>query len=307
MFDIIGDIHGHCDELEALLIKLGYTVKNGIYSHPVRNVIFVGDYIDRGPQIREVLHIVKKMTETGNAIALMGNHEYNAICFNYQQKEGGYLRKHLIKNITQHYETLNQFMGFQKEYDDYIEWFKTLPLFYEAEKFRVVHACWDNIHINYLKEQLDDNRLTNDLIYLSTIKGSKLNKAIDDTLNGKRIKLPDRFEITTKDGRKRTKIRAKWWENTQIDIDYCKISIELIENLPNLIIDKSILFKNHYKETEKPVFFGHYWLDGELSLFKNNICCLDYSVAKSGKLVAYKYDLENDLSSQKFVSINSNN
>ena len=75
MIDFIGDIHGHADVLEQLLTKLGYSKCNGAYSHPTRKVLFVGDYVDRGPKIRETLQIVRGMVESGNAIALMGNHE----------------------------------------------------------------------------------------------------------------------------------------------------------------------------------------------------------------------------------------
>lgn len=97
MIDLIGDIHGHADQLEALLQKLGYTKTNGAYAHPEHTVLFVGDYIDRGPKIRETLEIVKAMVDSGNAIALMGNHEYNARCFHFQETEGGHLRKHPYK------------------------------------------------------------------------------------------------------------------------------------------------------------------------------------------------------------------
>jgi len=107
MYDIIGDIHGYAEPLIRLLEKLDYTEINSSWQHPERKVIFVGDYIDRGPAIRQTLQIVKAMTDSGNAIALMGNHEYNALCFHTQEREGGHLRKHLIKNIIQHYETLN--------------------------------------------------------------------------------------------------------------------------------------------------------------------------------------------------------
>lgn len=111
MIDLIGDIHGYADKLKALLQKLNYTSKNGFYSHPGRKVLFVGDYIDRGPKIKETLKLVRRMVESGNAIALMGNHEYNAVCFYFQETERGHLRKHLIKNIIQHYETLKQFQN----------------------------------------------------------------------------------------------------------------------------------------------------------------------------------------------------
>ena len=165
MMDLIGDIHGHADKLEELLLKLGYVKSNGIYSHPYRKVLFVGDYIDRGPKIRKTLHIVRSMVENENAIALMGNHEYNALCFHFVETEGGHLRKHLIKNIVQHYRTLEQFKNRQSEYEEYLEWFKSLPLFYETDTFRAVHACWDNNTIQYLKKTLVNDRLTDDLIY----------------------------------------------------------------------------------------------------------------------------------------------
>ncbi|MDA9089724.1 metallophosphoesterase, partial [Maribacter arcticus] len=148
-FDIIGDIHGYANKLESLLSKMGYTKENGVYTHPERKVLFIGDYIDRGPKIRKTLQIVKSMVESNNAIALMGNHEFNAICFHLEQNGGGHLRKHKIKNILQHHETLNQFKNKQDEYDDYIDWFKTLPLYYENQYFRAVHACWDHSHITY--------------------------------------------------------------------------------------------------------------------------------------------------------------
>ncbi|WP_245574772.1 metallophosphoesterase [Gaetbulibacter saemankumensis] len=117
MIDLIGDIHGQADKLEELLLKLDYKKRDGVYSHTNRKVLFVGDYIDRGPKIRETLQIVKSMVDCGNAIALMGNHEYNALCFHFQETESGHLRKHLIKNIIQHYETQKQFQNRQEEYE----------------------------------------------------------------------------------------------------------------------------------------------------------------------------------------------
>lgn len=87
MIDFIGDIHGHADELEALLLKMNYTCKHSAYAHPDRKALFVEDYIDRGPKIKETLNIVRRMVDSGNAIALMGNHEYNALCFHYEEKK----------------------------------------------------------------------------------------------------------------------------------------------------------------------------------------------------------------------------
>ena len=303
MIDLIGDIHGHADKLEELLLKLGYSNKSGLYAHPDRKALFVGDFIDRGPKIRETLAIVKAMVESGNAIALMGNHEYNALCFHFQETEGGHLRKHLIKNIIQHYETLKQFQNRQEEYEEYLEWFKTLPLYYETETFRAVHACWDNKNIDFLKKTLINDRLTDELIYESVNEGTALNQAIEQTLKGKEMKMPEGLSFTDKDGTQRTEIRIKWWENP-LEATYKSISVEPIDNLPEIPIESSILQSNdYYQSNDKKVFFGHYWLKGEPSLYKENICCLDYSVAKNGKLVAYRLDNDNKLDEKNFIYV----
>ena len=303
MIDHIGDIHGHADKLEELLLKLGYKKSNGSYSHPNRKVLFVGDYIDRGPKIRETLYIVKSMVESENAIALMGNHEYNALCFHFQETEGGHLRKHLIKNIIQHYETLKQFQNRQREYEEYLDWFKTLPLYFETDTFKAVHACWENDNIEFLKKTLVNDRLTDDLIYQSVKKGTELNEAIEQTLKGKEMQMPEGLFFIDKDGTRRTEIRIKWWEDPS-KMTYKSISVEPIEKLPEQPIKLSNLKSlEFYRGDDKKVFFGHYWLKGQPSLYKNNICCLDYSIAKGGKLVAYRLNGESILDSRNFTYV----
>lgn len=303
MTDFIGDIHGYADKLEELLTKLNYRKINGIYFHATRKALFVGDYIDRGPQIRETLEIVKGMVETGNAIALLGNHEYNALCFHFQESEGGHLRKHSIKNILQHYETLKQFQNRQKEYEEYLDWFKTLPLYNETESFRAVHACWDEKNIQFLRQNLENDRLTDKLINQSVKKGSLLNEAIEVTLKGKEIRLPNELEYKDKDGTFRSDIRIKWWENPA-PMTYRSISVEEYDQLPDERIDVTALkSSDYYQEGEKKVFFGHYWLSGQPSVFRDNVCCLDYSVAQQGKLVVYRLDDEISLDNDKLYFV----
>ena len=72
-FDLIGDVHGCCDELETLLSRLGYqAVANSpggpsldsgpVYAHPQgRKAVFVGDLVDRGPRILDTLRLVRNM------------------------------------------------------------------------------------------------------------------------------------------------------------------------------------------------------------------------------------------------------
>lgn len=73
-FDIIGDIHGCRSELETLLKKLGYDLDAG--KHPNgRKVVFLGDLVDRGPDIPGVLRLVMRLVQSGAALCVPGNHE----------------------------------------------------------------------------------------------------------------------------------------------------------------------------------------------------------------------------------------
>jgi protein phosphatase len=75
-FDVIGDVHGCGDELEELLTMLGYARgADGVYRHPARRVVFVGDLVDRGPRIVDVLRIAMAMVDAGSALAVPGNHD----------------------------------------------------------------------------------------------------------------------------------------------------------------------------------------------------------------------------------------
>ena len=87
-------------------------------------------------------------------------------------------------------------------------------------------------------------------------------------------------------------------------MSYKLISVESLETLPDIPIELSELKSlDFYRRDEKKVFFGHYWLKGQPSLYKDNICCLDYSVAKGGKLVAYRLNGENILDRKNLVYV----
>ncbi len=102
MYDLIGDIHGHADELAQLLETLGFRKAQDVYQHPERKVIFLGDFIDRGPKIRQVLEIVRPMIDGGYALAVMGNHEFNALAYHTQDpnRKDEFLRQHSDKTFS---------------------------------------------------------------------------------------------------------------------------------------------------------------------------------------------------------------
>ena len=80
-FDIIGDIHGCFDELIQLLKELGYEISTQPDGETVvkppqgRKAVFVGDFVDRGPKVAEVLRLVMGIQKADAAICVPGNHD----------------------------------------------------------------------------------------------------------------------------------------------------------------------------------------------------------------------------------------
>ncbi|HXP43008.1 MAG TPA: polynucleotide kinase-phosphatase, partial [Candidatus Acidoferrales bacterium] len=79
-FDIIGDVHGCYDELTALLAQIGYKIDSGPDGPKTtppdgRKAVFVGDLVDRGPRIPDVLRLVMRMVDEGTALCVPGNHD----------------------------------------------------------------------------------------------------------------------------------------------------------------------------------------------------------------------------------------
>jgi RNA polymerase sigma factor (sigma-70 family) len=75
--------------LRRLLRKMDYRDDDGVFRHSDRQVIFVGDFVDRGPEQLEVLHIARSMCDAGTALAVMGNHEFNALSWAEPDDNGG--------------------------------------------------------------------------------------------------------------------------------------------------------------------------------------------------------------------------
>jgi protein phosphatase len=82
-FDIIGDVHGCYDELLQLFAQLGYEIaaqletpdRVTVQPPAGRKAIFLGDLVDRGPKIPQVLKLVMGMVEAGTAMCIPGNHD----------------------------------------------------------------------------------------------------------------------------------------------------------------------------------------------------------------------------------------
>lgn len=253
-YDIIGDIHGEYYMLVELLEKLGYVLKDGVYSHPTRKVVFLGDFIDRGEYPILVLNLVKKMVERGSALAVMGNHEFNAIMAyeGYRKLPESDVHYPFYSDMKANFPTLHKM---------YIEWFKTLPVCLDIGGMIAVHACWDSNLYKEIKEKglLDENNVIKEWVYKKYNNDASVRLPLKSMLKGKEEKLPDGVTLIDKDGNVRTNRRIPWW--------------------------------NTYDEGTL-VACGHYWLKADApSVLSDKVVCVDYSAVKGGFLCAYRFNV----------------
>ena len=123
----------------------------------------------------------------------------------------------------------------------------------------------------------------------ASTEGHLLYSSIETLLKGKELQLPDGIAFKDKDGNERHEIRIKWWDgNVKTYQQASVLEISSLKNSPDIVIDKDNVDIG-YPLQDKPVFFGHYWFTGTPKSVACNVACLDYSAAKDGPLVAYRW------------------
>lgn len=302
MYDIIGDVHGHATQLKALLKKMGYEQKNGCFAHLERKAIFVGDFINRGPKIRETIDIIRKMVEGDAALAILGNHELYAVLYYLRDKEGRYFKKRIPNYQLQINQTLAEFEPFKAELKSHLKWFRTLPMFLDLGKIRVVHACWDEKNIQMLREFIVEPKLRKSLLREVAIGESDFSKSFWETCKGVDLQLPKDLLVFDEEGRPHRSFRMKWWENP-VGKTFKDVSLESRFDLPAYTIPKEIVdSRNPYPQQAPIVFFGHYCMKQCCGTMAENICCVDSCVTRTGKLVAYRWNGEEKVKKEHFIN-----
>ena len=306
-FDVIGDIHGYASALENLLEKMGYTKPDGVWRHPERLAVFIGDYVDRGRENIRTCRIIMDMQEAGAALAIMGNHEFNHLAYDTPnpEKQGRYLREHNDKNNKQVEETIREF---EKSPDDkrlILDWMKTLPLWLELPGLRVVHAFWSTRAQEILKPHLAADNTIDWKSLPELAKGEKANSEVGNArshlLSGAEYQLPGGKVFNDSDGHERGAVRLKWWKLDQLPLRLHEIAVipsKDLDKIPDELISKSDLPPD---TDARPVIFGHYWMKpGGLFLGPRHVC-VDASIAKGGKLAAYRFSGESELSPDNLI------
>jgi hypothetical protein len=264
--------------------------------------LFLGDLIDTKPGhplpggVCATLRAVKAMCDRGDALCLMGNHEFNAILWHTKGPDGAWLKHHGDRNRRTHQGTLDDFPDHRDPAGEWLTvwlpWLRQLPLHLDPGGFRAIHACWHPEHLRRLNgDSLADDRFLLACADQSTPEG----QAIEALLKGIEVPLPAGHTFTDHTGTPRGRFRARWWESPSDEVLCRDLVFPAHAEIGAVPVDAAAreLF-SPYPADACPVFFGHYLkpADSPSHPERHNVACLDHSGATDGPLVAYRWQGE---------------
>lgn len=307
-YDVIGDIHGQADKLQELLKRMGYVRSGSGYRAPQgRQAVFLGDLIDRGPDQRRVLSIVRSMVDSGSARCILGNHEFNAIGYltDNPGNPGEAYRPNRIgtpkalKNRAQHAEFLAQVGEGSGEHQDWVRWFRTLPVCLDLGGVRVVHGGWDDDSVAALQAAgwVDGVALDDALLRLAYDEKGAVGKARKRLTCGLELALPDGRFIRSKEGQEHKDVRVADWRHEATEFrQVALVPAGQEQQLDGMDWPAGLELR---PIEGSPILIGHHWFQGVPKVESPKLACLDWSAATSGPLVAYRWDGEDALDNGK--------
>ena len=131
----IGDIHGCVDKMDAMMSRINI--------NPERDtLVLIGDYIDRGPDSRKVVDsIISIRKKIKHVVCLLGNHEQMLLDYHLHRKNEEMFLMNGGNVTAFSYGLTRTDAGVIMDIPQtHIDFFSSLHLFYETDKFIFVHA-----------------------------------------------------------------------------------------------------------------------------------------------------------------------
>ncbi len=241
------------------------------------------------------------MVEAGTAQTVLGNHEFNAVAWIARNEQGEWSRAHTPRNRDQHGVFLAAVGEGSPLHHEWIEWFSNQPMWLDVGDLRIVHACWHTASLDVL----GDGALTHEIV--TAAKGTPHYEALEVVLKGPEIDMCG-YGYADKEGHCRDKGRLRWWDpnastlanGVEIPGGVTACDGRPFGPLPDIPLDRDALPS---ASLDVPVLYGHYWRSGTDPAIDNpKTACLDWSVAKDGPLVAYRWSGEPELTNDHLVA-----
>jgi len=131
----VGDIHGSLNRLKDMIFLLDIDKNRD-------TLVFVGDYIDRGPDSKGVLDFILELKkDLKNVVCLRGNHEEMFLDFTLEHKNGPLFLLNGGRDTLSSYGLKKSGDGMAVNLPDrHLQFLQTLPLYFETADFLFVHA-----------------------------------------------------------------------------------------------------------------------------------------------------------------------
>jgi len=134
----VGDIHGCYQKLKVLLDRLPFNPEKDL-------LIFLGDYLNRGPESRQVITFLLDLKRRAhNVIFLLGNHEHSLLEY---ARDGDpddlrTLRPLGVEATLQSYgdRSVRSMLSLEFLPDDHKEFLNQLVLYYKLKGYLFIHA-----------------------------------------------------------------------------------------------------------------------------------------------------------------------
>ncbi len=264
-----------------------------------------------------MLGIVRAMRDGGSALVAMGNHEWNAIGWATRRDDDPdeFLRPHTPTHLRQHRAFLEQIGEGSLLHHELLDWFRTLPMWLDLPGLRVVHACWNiSAQMKIAEVNGDADGVSDRLVQEGLrkpegwhpwdgVRPMSAYDACETTLKGLEIPLPDGVSFQDKDGKERREARIQWWlpgvrtyrGATLVEGDDVRATLPDAE-LPGP-------FRELHDPDPRPIVFGHYWYRGPMVVQSGRAVCVDHAAVLGGRLVAYRWSGEPELSADNLVAV----
>lgn len=271
---IVPDIHADMARLDA---SLKHASCNGM-------TLFLGDFIDAGKDVSApadamVLEKVRGLIEENRAMAVMGNHELNAIMFHSRNAQRQPIRKHSAENCRQHRSFIDAFGIHSENAIAWTDWFlKKLPLWIEIDGLRLVHACWSERCIQEIKKRRPDGYLMREDLPEVADESTPFGRAVKTILTGPEVRLPKPYTFKDFLGKKRNHVRLAWWNTEAKTWPEAALSVPDLSDLPTGLLPSDAV-NEIYSTDAPPVLVGHYKMTGIPMIAHKKAASIDYPKA----------------------------
>lgn len=295
--DLVGDIHGEIEALERLLALLGYR-PDGTHAEG-RRLVFLGDLVDRGTDSIAVVALVRELVEAGHADCLLGNHELNLLLEKRREgnewfwgetqdlREGGRVVQTLADDATRTWIA---------------EFLRGLPLGFERQDLRAIHACWEPA----LKAKLRLVPGSADVIF------REYERRIDAGLQREHIDLQSLVADLRRQNQNPVALATSGIERPTLEPFWAGGRLRHVERVPwwhDYARKRTVVFGHYWRsvlDEERPVKSGPYLFEGaapEQALGpRGNAICVDFSVGHRNveRAQGRAYGLDNALAALRF-------